>query len=78
MKIDIDEFKKALEYMQSIDNASLEELSIYYPGNDITYKIPDSVIKEWKYIGLNNTSLIETILGDKTILHRGKIFDGKP
>jgi hypothetical protein len=77
MKIDIDEFKKALEYMQSINQSSLEELSVYYPDTNETHRIPDGIINEWKYIGLNNTELLATILEDKSLLSKESNYFGR-
>ena len=66
MKIDIQEFKKAIDYINLINSTPLDELVIYFPTADIEHTVPENVVKEWQYIGLNNSDFLEKFLEENT------------
>lgn len=62
MKVDIEEFKKHQEYIESINNLDYKDIEI--EGVEVS----EDVKKRWRFIGLNNISYIEMLL-DQVELH---------
>jgi hypothetical protein len=59
MKVDLQSFKQAVEYIRSINALPVKDLTVINHGQQI--EIPTDLIEEWGYIGLNNRDLLMQI-----------------
>ena len=65
MRIDADEFDKALKYWNRINECNIEDVRIYRNGRMI---IPEpTLVRMWKWSGLNTTDFVEDVVSGKKI-----------
>ena len=60
MNINFAKLEAANELIKEVNSLELEDVANQY-GNYWNLKIPDSIIKEWKFTGLNNNDFISMV-----------------
>ena len=79
MKINIKQVTDALDLIEAIDNANLNDLILSFPDGD--YSIPSNIINEYNliglnnstFIGLNNSTFIDKLLLEDSFSHKDKL-----
>ena len=71
MKINIKQVTDALDLIEAIDNANLNDLILSFPDGD--YSIPSNIINEYNLIGLNNSTFIDKLLLEDSFSHKDKL-----
>lgn len=71
MKINIKQVTDALDLIEAINNANLNDLILSFPDGD--YSIPSNVINEYDLIGLDNSTFIDKLLLEDSFSHKDKL-----
>lgn len=59
MKVDLNKYEECLNYINSVNNVSINDLEFYRDDKKIKIKDFDKLLKEWIYTGLDNKGFIE-------------------
>lgn len=62
MRIDGEEFRKAMEYRRSVNAAPLEQIEIYDGGVKVEIAAED--VEFWNAVGLSNWDFVKMMLGE--------------
>jgi hypothetical protein len=60
MQINIEEFKKFIEYTAEINSSKLEDIELYDENGKI--ELESDIVSEWKFFGLSNTEFVKSVI----------------
>ena len=63
MEIDFEKLRKAMDMINDLNAMDLKDVAKQL-GDDIGFEIPQSIIDEWRFTGLNNEDFVNMITID--------------
>jgi len=73
MRVDVERIRELRKELRAINKLELKDIEFYEKGEKL--EIPPEVLREWEFIGLNNTDFVEVEFwkeADKWVEKAGK------